>query len=61
MQKTVLVTGSTDGIGLEAAGMLASLGHHVLLHGRNSAKLDEAERTLQIEQRQWNELVGGGR
>jgi NAD(P)-dependent dehydrogenase (short-subunit alcohol dehydrogenase family) len=26
--------------------MLVSLGHHVLLHGRNPAKLEEAERTL---------------
>jgi NAD(P)-dependent dehydrogenase (short-subunit alcohol dehydrogenase family) len=46
MQKTILVTGSTDGIGLETAGMLVSLGHHVLLHGRNPAKLEDVERTL---------------
>ncbi len=46
MQKTILVTGSTDGIGLEAARMLVSLGHHVLLHGRNPSKLEEAEKTL---------------
>jgi len=46
MQKTILVTGSTDGIGLETARMLISLGHHVLLHGRNPAKLKEVERTL---------------
>jgi len=46
MQKTILITGSTDGIGLETARMLVSLGHHILLHGRNPAKLDEAERTL---------------
>ncbi len=46
MQKVILVTGSTDGIGLATATMLVSMGHHVLLHGRNSAKLEEAERTL---------------
>lgn len=46
MQKTILVTGSTDGIGLETAGMLVSLGHNVLLHGRNPAKLEKAEKAL---------------
>jgi NAD(P)-dependent dehydrogenase (short-subunit alcohol dehydrogenase family) len=46
MQKTILVTGSTDGIGLETAKMLVSLGHNVLLHGRNPAKLEKVERTL---------------
>ena len=43
MQKTILITGSTDGIGLETARMLVSQGHHVLIHGRNPAKLEEAE------------------
>ena len=38
MQKLILVTGSTDGIGLETAKMLVSMGHHVLLHGRNPDK-----------------------
>ena len=46
MAKIILVTGSTDGIGLATARMLVSLGHHVLLHGRNPAKLEKAERTL---------------
>jgi len=54
MQTTILVTGSTDGIGLETAKMLVSLGHTVLLHGRNSAKLEEAEKMLSA-------LQGGGR
>ena len=39
MPKTILITGATDGIGLETASMLVSLGHHVLLHGRNPEKL----------------------
>lgn len=46
MKKYILITGSTDGIGLETAKLLVSKGHHVLLHGRNSKKLEEAERTL---------------
>ena len=54
MSKTVLITGSTDGIGLETAKALAGSGHHVLLHGRNPAKLEQAETTLAA-------LNGGGR
>jgi len=46
MPKTILITGSTDGIGLETAKMLASLNHHVLLHGRNLAKLKEVKNKL---------------
>ncbi len=46
MHKTILITGSTDGIGLETAKMLVSQGHHVLLHGRNPAKLKDVESAL---------------
>jgi retinol dehydrogenase 12 len=35
---TVLVTGATDGVGLETAKVLARLGHSVLLHGRDARK-----------------------
>ncbi len=42
MKKTILITGSTDGIGLETAKVLASLGHNILLHGRNAVKLESA-------------------
>ncbi|WP_447971096.1 SDR family NAD(P)-dependent oxidoreductase [Nitrospira sp. M1] len=53
MQKIILVTGATDGIGLTTARMLVSQGHYVLLHGRNPGKLKDAERTLSA-------LSGGG-
>lgn len=46
MAKTILITGSTDGIGLETAKMLALQGHRVLLHGRNLTKLNAAEKSL---------------
>ena len=39
MPKTFLVTGSTDGIGLETSKKLLKQGYHVLLHGRNSKKV----------------------
>ncbi|MES9969221.1 MAG: SDR family NAD(P)-dependent oxidoreductase [Candidatus Thiodiazotropha sp.] len=53
MTKTILITGSTDGIGLETAKALYSQGHQILLHGRNPAKLEAAEKTL-------SGLQGGG-
>lgn len=39
MQMTILITGSTDGIGKLAATKLAGAGHAVYLHGRNPEKL----------------------
>ena len=41
MQKTILITGATDGIGLETAKALTQQGHHVLIHGRNPAKVSK--------------------
>jgi NAD(P)-dependent dehydrogenase (short-subunit alcohol dehydrogenase family) len=46
VQKTIIVTGSTDGIGLETAKMLVSKGHKVLIHGRSPAKLEKVKRAL---------------
>lgn len=47
-QKTTLMTGSTDGIWLETARNLVSLGQHVLLHGRNPSRLEEVESILSV-------------
>ncbi len=46
MQKTIFVTGSTDGIGLETAGIQVALGHNVPLHGRSPEKMEDVEKTL---------------
>lgn len=40
MTKTILITGSTDGIGKLAALNLAKAGHKVYLHGRDADKLN---------------------
>lgn len=47
MNKTILVTGATDGIGQLTSEMLVAEGHHVLIHGRNAAKLDTVQKQLQ--------------
>src|SRR5262245_29474795 len=43
---TVLVTGATDGIGLETARQLLALGWRVLVHGRNPQRAKSAAQTL---------------
>jgi retinol dehydrogenase-12 len=40
--KTILITGSTDGIGLETARQLAQQGHEIVLHGRSLEKIQLA-------------------
>ncbi|MCC1495024.1 SDR family NAD(P)-dependent oxidoreductase [Cognatishimia sp. F0-27] len=39
MPKTILITGATDGIGLETARKLSAHGHELLVHGRSAEKL----------------------
>ncbi|WP_417880979.1 SDR family NAD(P)-dependent oxidoreductase [Vibrio sp.] len=46
MKKIILITGATDGIGLETAKSLVQQSHHVILHGRNSEKLNLLQQTL---------------
>jgi len=41
MPKTLLITGSTDGLGLATAKALLADGHTLLLHGRNADKLQQ--------------------
>lgn len=48
MVKTILITGATDGIGKHLAKKLASKGHHVILHGRNSQKLELATQEVRV-------------
>jgi len=45
--KTILLTGATDGIGLETAKLLAAQGHKLLLHGRNPTKLAAAKSAVE--------------
>lgn len=46
MAKKILITGATDGIGLETAKRMYAGGHTLLLHGRSSEKLAATEHQL---------------
>ncbi|MCD6597850.1 MAG: SDR family NAD(P)-dependent oxidoreductase [Bacteroidales bacterium] len=57
MQKTILITGSTDGIGKETAFHLAGRGYRVLIHGRDSEKV---ERTIsEVKKKSGNNNISG--
>jgi NAD(P)-dependent dehydrogenase (short-subunit alcohol dehydrogenase family) len=45
-QRTILITGSTDGLGLETARALLGKGATVLLHGRGPQRIERALATL---------------
>ena len=49
MTRVVLVTGSTDGIGRQAARQLAARGLKVIVHGRSKTKVDAALADLRGE------------
>ncbi|MEM9921263.1 MAG: SDR family NAD(P)-dependent oxidoreductase [Bacteroidota bacterium] len=57
MKKTILITGSTDGIGKLTAQKLAVEGHEVVLHGRNLEKLTAA--IAELKQNSNNENIRG--
>ncbi len=44
--KTILLTGATDGIGLETAKTFVKDGHKLILHGRNNEKLQNLKSML---------------
>ena len=46
---TILVTGSTDGIGLATARVLLHAGHRVILHGRTEERVNSVVRSPEIE------------
>jgi NAD(P)-dependent dehydrogenase (short-subunit alcohol dehydrogenase family) len=46
-QQTILITGSTDGLGKQTALALAKLGATVLLHGRDQQRLETTRREIQ--------------
>ncbi|RNL80879.1 SDR family oxidoreductase [Nocardioides marmorisolisilvae] len=48
-QKTIVITGASDGIGLESASQLAAQGHHLVMVGRNPAKLAAAVERVRTE------------
>lgn len=46
--KTILITGSTDGIGFETAKQLLGEGHNVIIHGRNPQKVKNVIEELSL-------------
>ncbi len=54
MKKTILITGSTDGIGKLAALKLAKDGHQIFIHGRNEEKLNNVITEIKKSSNQTN-------
>lgn len=60
-QKTIVITGASDGIGLEAASQLAGRGHHLVLVGRSAEKTAAAlERVRRDDPNATSHLVDMG-
>jgi len=57
IKKTIIITGSTDGIGKLAAIKLAKEGHEIYLHGRNAQKLTAV--VSEIKELSKNENIKG--
>ena len=55
--QTILITGSTDGVGLLTAHKLAKSGHQIIVHGRNTEKLQET--IVQMKSQTGNENISG--
>ncbi|MEP3050628.1 MAG: SDR family NAD(P)-dependent oxidoreductase [Erythrobacter sp.] len=47
--KTIVITGGNSGLGMESGRALASAGAHVVLLGRDQAKLDTAKQAIESE------------
>ncbi len=55
--KTILITGSTDGIGKLTALLLAKNGDKIILHGRNQQKLNDT--IVEVKEASNNENISG--
>jgi retinol dehydrogenase 12 len=49
MPKTILITGSTHGIGEAAAKALTAQGHQVIIHGRSAARCQQVIEQIKVE------------
>jgi NAD(P)-dependent dehydrogenase (short-subunit alcohol dehydrogenase family) len=58
--RTILVTGSTDGIGLTTAKRMAEMGYNVMVHGRDQGRIDRANDIVQQWIGKGNGILSGG-